>query len=513
MSTIRDFSGGLNTRPHPHLIAPQYSINYTNCDNESGILKPTKGFTPSTYSAEYRWTYFKYCDKVVSSTSEVYWAELDTKLYEATPSGITKQGCDGVKLPVSIDGNSSAPTISLAGSGNLCGPYKYVYTYYNNTDGTESAPTPLSNEVSIVESGGVCGGKISVANILPSSDTQVTHIRLYRIGGVLPNYQLVVTLSNAAHTYLDNNSDVDITGNHTLDTFTYNSPPANPKYLTEANAMLFVASGSKLYFSDIAKAYAWPATNFLEFDQHITGMGAIQNGLLVFTRYKTYIVTGNSPITLSRFLLSGEQGCINHDTIAFSDNTLFWLSTDGVCTSSGGNVTIVTQGLLGRFSPNNVINADVFDRMYVLGYENATLILDSRYNFAIRKLDYSGWYGDFKDKLYMQKDGVLQELFSGSVDEMHYMSPIFTEGRLSEYKMFKDIYVAFTGNIHIKILLHTHQAEYGEVIYDEDLLVGEIEQDIKTRGSLMGYGISFEITGTGEVHEIDFKASGRENGK
>jgi len=355
--------------------------------------------------------------------------------------------------------------------------------------------------------------KILVSGIVASSDPQVTKIRLYRIGGTLTHYALVDTLPNATQTYLDNKPDDEIAGNHVLDSFNNGLPPENPKYLIEGNAMLFVSSGTELHFSEVAKPYAWPETNFLEFGQEITGMGLVQNGVLVFTRYKTYIVTGNNPATLSRFLISGEQGCVNHDTVAFSDNRLYWLSTDGVCTSNGGAITILTQDLLGRFTSEESINADVFDRMYFLAYEDKTLILDSRYGYAIRELDYNGWYGDFKDELYLQKDDKLQLMFSGEPDVMKYTSPIYTEGRLSELKHFKDIYTTFKGDIKFEIVLHGHDAPYQKVVYSNTLDPQHMQRDIKTKGNSDGYGISFNIEGTGEVHEIDFRAVGRGNAK
>lgn len=705
MSTIKDFSGGLNIRPHPQLIAPNNSTEYINCENEEGILKPTLGPLVSTIASNKRWVHFRECDTVISSDEEAYWAELDGYMYESTDDGIVKIDCEGNRVDLGIEGPEDAPTLSDGGVGELCGVYKYVYTYYNADEGIESKPTPLSGEYNIeevdttpppdpvdpqldekqefvllgdhfdtirnthtgdadaqvegfkcaldhaydftipefityvdeqyafyndgalnntdkaaqmtwlyygtpaahdvkrsyynmclrvqanldsldssnaqadniwailngepigVEEYGpeyhqlvldmivirdsppptgypsptadwyivnyncilfgmdlieaeeveiidpTCGGAILVSGIVASPDPQVTNIRLYRIGGVLTQYNLVAELPNTNQTYLDTASDDTIAGNHVLDSFTNGTPPDNPLYLTESNAMLFVASGTKLYFSDVAKPYAWPETNFLEFSVEITGMGVVQNGLMVFTRFRTYIVTGTNPATLARFLTSDSQGCVNHDTIAFGDNLLVWLSTDGVCTSAGGAVEVVTQTLLGRFSPETSLNGWVWDKMYFLGYEDKTLILDSRYGYAIRELDYNGWYSSFHDELYRQNNGFLEQMFVGAIQTMKYKSPIYTEGRLSEYKMFKDIYVTFQDYISMKVIIHGHKAPYQHVVFDEILDIEEMQRDIKTDGTIMGYGISFEIEGTGQVHEIDFRASGRENGK
>ena len=357
----------------------------------------------------------------------------------------------------------------------------------------------------------VHGKQILVTGFEQSSDSQVDTIRLYRIGGTLSTYSLVEELAISTTSYMDNNSDADIAGNHVLDSFVNGKPPQDGKYFSEANTMLFLAKGEKLYFSELAKPYAWPATNYIDFDTEITGIGNVQNGLLVFTRYKTYIITGTSPLVMSKYLISGEQGCVNHDTIAFVENNLFWLSTDGVCTSNGGHVTIVTQPLLGRLARDDSINAWQHDRMYFLALSDKIVILDNRYEYCIRELNYTGWLGAYKDNMYIQQDGELHKLFSGENDTMYYLSPVFSVGRFTEYKVFKDIYIAFKGQIHIKVWLHTHDKP-DQLILEKELDTKHLRRNLKCK-ALAGYGISIEVSGTGEVHEIDFTAVGRENGK
>ena len=710
--TIKDFSGGLDIRPHAQLIPSRNSIRYTDCDNEEGILKPTLTRVPSGIAAKKRWIYFKDCDKIISSDNPLaYWAEFDHTMYETNGTHVTQEDCAGVKRKLGIDPPDHELTLTKTTDGDLCGTYKYVYTYYNSLSGEESAPNPLSLdglievpkpppgttppptvnpererflklgekgtallaavdyseadeiEKAIVEleclvdhsgpwtiaefiafrnefyaiyhgslpmgeklrkidilfkgtielheldpsyrgvveaveavlegnpyefqlaakfqndaikellenltnvqelhgpewktivddlilvkdstpptttpaptddlwrniqyrcvldlalrpdgttTDAVCHGGFVITGFVPSTDPHIDMIRLYRIGGTLPGYNMVAEFPVSQTSYTDKASDSSIAGNHVLDTFSHGVPPPDAKYITENNAMLFAASGTKLHFSDPAKPHAWAATNYLEFSHTITGIGAVQNGLLVFTRFTTYIVTGTYPENLAKFMISDSQGCVNHDTIAFGDNVLLWLSTDGVCTSSGGFITVVTQELMGRLELEDTINGWVWDKMYFLGHKDGTLILDNRYQFCIRTLDYSGWYGSFKDELYMQENDELSKMFSGVPEVMKYKSPVLTEGRLSEYKMFKDIYISFQGDIHVKIILHGHQAPYQMVVFDDTLLASEVQEDIKTRGNEMGYGISFEIEGTGEVHEIDFRAAGRENGK
>ena len=133
---------------------------------------------------------------------------------------------------------------------------------------------------------------------MQSTDPQVTNIKLYRIGGTLTSFSLVVTLPNNTGTYTDNAIDVDLPGD-ILTSQNAGQAPSGLKYLTSANAMFFGALGDKLYFTEVAYVNNWSPYYFIDFDEPITGIGATANGLLVFTEYTTHIITGTSPTSLS----------------------------------------------------------------------------------------------------------------------------------------------------------------------------------------------------------------------
>ena len=121
-----------------------------------------------------------------------------------------------------------------------------------------------------------------MSNIVASSDPQVDKKRLYRVGGNVATFTLVATLDNAVTSYVDEISDTDLSST-LLQSTTYDTAPGGLKYLTEAYAMLFGAVGPKLYFTPIGVPNAWPATNYIDFSEDITGIGVVANGLLVLT--------------------------------------------------------------------------------------------------------------------------------------------------------------------------------------------------------------------------------------
>lgn len=418
--------------------------------------------------------------------------------YRLVYSGVYANGMTITDNDINIGANAKLETSLLENT------VSYVYTYFNSTSGIESKPSLPSNDVNMTA---------KVTGITLSADPAVDAIRLYRIGGGLTSYTLVDTLSNATQAYIDYNATLDIAGNWVLDSINNDLPIAGLQYITEAYAMLFASKGTRLYYSEIAKPYAWPAFNYIDFDTEITGIGAVSNGLLVFTKYKTYIVTGNSPASFSKYLLNGEQGCVAHSTIQFADNTLVWVSTDGICASSGGKVELLSMPLIGKLTYLEIYNAAILDNVYYLSLRTATghrlLALDFRYNKIIRYID-NGNSGTYivstRDNLYQFYNSNIQRLLDGSDLTIDYKSPILTEGKYSNYKTYKDFYIKYNGTFTLKIYIDN-------TLVLTKALSGDAVYNAKSLGLSKGYGLEFVITGTGEISEIDYEVVGRQNGK
>ena len=384
--------------------------------------------------------------------------------------------------------------------------YTYCYTFYDSVNGVESTPCLPSIEAGTID--------IQLTGFEATTDTKVTTIRIYRNGGALTNYTLIkeIPYTNPVTVNIPYISDIDIAGNHILDSFNNYAPISGLKYITEAYAMLFAAKGDKLYYSDIAKPYAWPKTNFLDFDATITGIGAVSNGLLVFTKYKTFIITGNSPSTFSKYILSSAQGCLSHKSIQFVDNNLLWLSSDGICSTNGGQIKVLSMPIIGKLDfLVNVYSAAILDNVYYLSYSNALgdklLVLDFRYNLCIRYIDTQGSHIiATRDNIYQDYNGTLQKLLYGADLEFTYKSPVLTEGKYSNYKTYKDMYIKYNGVFTIKVYID-------RVLNTTVTLNGNDVYNLKFQGLSKGYGLEIEITGTGEIEEIEYNVIGRQNGK
>lgn len=384
------------------------------------------------------------------------------------------------------------------------GKRNYVYTYYSSASGFESSPSESSLELAVDVN------NVEITGFTQTLDPTVDTIKIYRIGGTLVNYYLVDSLAISSLAYTDEKSDLDILAvGEILSTTGFIQPPKGTKFLTEFNSAIFASNESTLYFSNPGLVDQWTGFNFIAFPEEITGLGSTQNGLLVFSRNKTWIITGESLSTYSKQLLNGSQGCISHSTVAYVSNNLLWQSLDGICLSMGGNIELISWPKLGRIS-FNPITAEVFDNQYFLFHETGTLIIDFRQGVRFSELDLiarGAYYSSRFDRLYILiPDSIgIYEFGEGELLEYLYKTGWLTEGRLTNFKTYKKVYLYCVGTSTIKLYMN------GVLANTLGLVNGFNEltfPQVKTKG----YYIELEISGTGEVLEIEFSLEGRQNG-
>lgn len=379
---------------------------------------------------------------------------------------------------------------------------QYVITYSNGLE--ESSP---STTVSVPFLSGDTKTVLPYLEIKKSDDPQVTSILLYRRGGGLTQFSLVKEFSNEDTLYQDDISNFDLDG-AVLDSYNNTPAPQGLRYLTVSNVMMFGTLNDKLYYTEVAKPYVWDRLNFIDFEEEITGIGDTPNGLLVFTKHKTYIVTGTSPTTFSKYLLSAGVGCILHKSIQTLANTLIWLSAEGLCASNGGAVQILTRDKLNTLRLNTPRCSAVLDDVYYLSHLNGTFIADFRFGLVFREM--SGVFLGLcssDDKLYGVEQGdKLVELFgSENNTTLHYISPNYPDGSMSNIKIYKNIYTYSSGQVELTIRVDD------KIVLTQQLDEGFTE--LKVPAQTKGYFINFEVKGTGTLKEIEYKFEGRQNGR
>lgn len=124
---------------------------------------------------------------------------------------ISVQTISTASLTVGVDDMYLAGGSGLSSLGGIA--YDYRATYYDINTGGESNPSqPLIDSLGILSN-----NQPIKSTWVASTDTQVTHVRLYRRGGSLSTgWSLVATVPIGTLTFIDNQSDAVISGNPTL---------------------------------------------------------------------------------------------------------------------------------------------------------------------------------------------------------------------------------------------------------------------------------------------------------
>jgi len=492
------FNGGLSTRLAPHLIGVNEGVQYSNIDNQDGTLKPVKKkLDVNTNLLEFS-HYFNAVSLWVSSAINRDYVEYRNTLYFTEDNSVPQKTTDGITLyNLGIAESILAPITALGTAGVLSGTYQYLFTYYNSVDGTESAISPLSIELVAT------ADKIDLSVIDVSTDPQVDKKRIYRIGGNLTAFTLVTTIDNTDTTYTDNIADTDVEGTLLESTY-YGQAPYGLKFLTENYGIFIGAVADKVYFTPIGKPNAWPVANYIDFDSNITGIGKVFNGIIVFTEFKTYLVTGTNINSLVKHpALSEIQGCREHKTIKYiSTGQLLWVSNDGICVTTGSDVKVLSKDKLGKLDLS-VKNAVVHDEVYYLQKADKTILaVDTRFGLVFKDINSDTTrLVVANDILYGFDNNTLYQMFADSEDESYtYLSPDFTEGSYTDLKSYKSFFIQASGAFTISLIMD------GVTVKSKSYTGVETHELKAPQSKQQSYSLQFKIVGTAVIKEIEYKA-------
>lgn len=505
---VNTFDGGLSVRVSDTLILPNEAVLYNNIDSANLLLKSCKGTT--NLSIVVGGYFYNFKDQWLSSSSERSYVEYKNFLYY-TETDKRPMKYDGAResfigiaapeeAPVATQQDPSGSEKISSSSSTL----QYTYTYYNSADGIESAPAPVSAELSLA-----ANKVVDLDNIVASEDIQVDMIRIYRLGDGLTTMSLVEEIANETVVYRDDTLTLDIIGS-ILDTYNNQTPDNTFKYLTEAYGIMFAASGSKLRFSEIGKPDYWPAENQLEFGSDLTGILPVPNGLLIHQRNKTDLLVGADSAAFRVLPVTTEQGSVSHVSGKLVTNIPVWVSLDGICTYSSGIIQVISKDKLGK-TALSIVNTVVYDEQYFICLSDGSLLcLDARFNTSYKKYNFSVPLNNiavYNDELYGRFGDFLHKIFDGDEVSFTYKSPRFTEGEHTVVKLYNNVYIRSEGTFEVKIYI------------DKDLVLtkeitGNKIHDVKVpQEKQRGSDIQFEITGTGTIYEYEYKVVGRDNGR
>lgn len=468
--------------------------------------------------------------KSADASSLSYAANYDVEIdvVESTEDGVDKiriyrtgDGISTMTLVMEVDNVTGTYTdavrtsdlpgpeiTTITGISNGAETLQYVYTYYNSQDGIESAPSDVSAEISLT------ANKEVRVNVVYSNDIQVDKIRIYRVGDGVTAFTLVLEAPNNYEFGIIDGIETLNLQSQVLDTQDNQVPPTNLKYLIEAYGILFGVVGDKLYFSAIGKPDAWPAANFIDFSRDITGLFLVPNGILVFNRKKTDILVGTSAADFRVLPISSEQGSISHLSGQLLKNIPTWVSLDGICNYSSGLIRVVSKDKLGKLALN-VVNAVVYDEQYYITKTDGTvLVMDARFNISFKDYAFNDPVQSVlidEDTFYAVQLNKLGEMFKGTAKaSFTYLSPVFTEGEHTNTKLYGNIYVRSDSDS--EGILFIVYIDGVEVL--QKTLIGNTIHDVTPPAERQrGSNIQFSAYGVGTIYEIEYKVTGRQNGR
>jgi len=500
---LNSFNGGLNLRQALHLIQPNEGVVYFNIDNSKGHFCPmahkrdiTSQYPALTNIQDYGF-YFDLGNEGYTTTTPQDWVVYKEQLYHADRVNRPRRRVSGgnfVQLGITAP-NPAGVTLTGNGAEDTETPISYALTYYSTVTGAESAPA-------LVGTINRHATDITLGVLPASADPQVDSLRIYRVGGAITTYTLVDTIADGTVSFVDNIPDDEVEGS-LMESSGWLPAPVGAKYLIEYNAMLFAADGDQLRFTPIGRPWAWPADFYLDIPGTITGIGKTPIGLLVFTRYKTILVTGTGPTTLAQQNITNDQGCISHDSIVNIKGQAVWLSLQGICKSAGGIPEVVSKDKIGVLELS-VTNALEFNEAYYIHFANTGMlgVFDFAFGEVYKRID----CGDTKslvkvnDKLFALGQAKLWDMFSSTTKlTAKFKSGRLAEGGLMELKNQDRFRMAYTGSILIK--LYVDGVEKFSKAYSTSKAVEVVEGKLPYDSTKNNF-IEIELEGTGEVFEI-----------
>lgn len=297
------------------------------------ILEDTTSLATGVATSD--WDAFRY--NAFNDTTEQIFALNGTDRKRITSGAVNEWG---------IAAPSSAPSVSAGDGTGLTGTYSFKITYARLVSSTvvaESNPSDASSEVTVTD-------KDIDLTWTDSSDSQVTHVRVYRTiagGSTYFHDQDVATGTEAAtSSQADSALGSEVATNH-------DRPPlgtlvAGPFY----GGICFIVKDNLLYYSLSKQPEHWPSTNFVEVGPPQLPIQAFVSFLgqpYVLSKERIWFVQGTSgdvfnPLPMQS--MTGAQG--RFGAIGVEGHGIYHTGPDGIYLFASGKDRKVSES---RFDP------------------------------------------------------------------------------------------------------------------------------------------------------------------
>ena len=282
--------------------------------------------------------------------------------------------------------------------GNAENPRTWNGSALGTAGPTTQSPPPAGTETRAA--GSTTSGVVQVENKsvtvswTADSDTDITGYELYRTTGTGTTFYFVSFIAGRTTTsYVDNNSDLDILANRTLEEHG-DAPPAGTYFVEPHKQRLWWgrtnANPRRVQWSDPGQPDQVGANNYLDFtdESHgsigdvITGLSGDYDGMLVvFQEQSIWTVSGTGQIANS--IMDWRRTRTNAITGTVSHNSVVTVPAGAIYTDTSGKQASVGKNVLAYFTPLGDIR--LFDGNNDTIISTAVKTTLSQFAYAYRK--------------------------------------------------------------------------------------------------------------------------------
>lgn len=297
---------------------------------------------------------------VVQDSFERYYWTGDSTSHGGKPQYNTRARiqASSVSYVLGIPHPINAPIVAPAAGVTLTRSYLYTFVSAYGEEGAPSPPTTAT--------GGPGTWNLSGIDAVPPgtpSDYNITTVRIYRTvaGTTSTEYFHVADIALGTTTYADSTADATVALNFTMQSLTWDPPPATLKgIVSHPGGFLVGFSGRDLYMSDPYHPHAWPVQNIQTCQTEIAGVAVFNNVIIVTTTSHPYYAEGMSPQAVTLQKIESIDPCISRRSIATTIDGVYYSSPQGIIRASGGKTELISRELFTReewqnyFSPTTV---------------------------------------------------------------------------------------------------------------------------------------------------------------
>lgn len=359
--------------------------------------------------------------------------------------------------------------------------------------------------------------EIRIYDIDVPEESYLSKVNIYRTVADGDVMFLAATLPAGTSSFVDSVSDEQLVSGRVLG----NTPVRPPvfeflpdgserlvpsRYLTEQLGQFYLAAGDRIYLSEQDNPHAWDVRKFLELEDECTGMASYRDGVLAFTRNRTYQITGSTLADIRLRFIPELQGCKDWRSVAYLNNNPTWISNDGMC--QYGFVPEIQTELLqtltkGKFTWPDIVWATVANRKYYgVTSDKTVLTYDFERSGAIseRSMDalYAMYDADEDRVVYKTPLGKVFAEGTGNADrEWTYSTPNFTF-QSNELKRMRSIWLRCTDEVSVEV-------EVDGVLKFSGVSKGLKYRRLFMKAGMVGTQFRFTFRSKGIMDQISFE--------